>query len=223
MQESNFPKAICIVGGDGTGKTAHALRIIEELRSKGKKCCYVWFGQPYLLANPFMFICNRLGYTMNHRLPSGMICQEHQYYKNKALAFIWPWIQLIDLSVLVFIRVYLPVWQGTMVVCDRFVPDTLVEVMTDTDDPKLASKTAGKMFLALKPSFASIIRLDASSQTAFYRKNDVPDVSILRVKRCNYEVVSKQFNLRTVKTENSFEVVHRNIMKMVDCGYNHEK
>jgi thymidylate kinase len=124
-------------------------------------------------------------------------------------------IQLVYLSVLVFIRVYVPVWQGAIVVCDRFAHDTLVEVMTDIDDSKLVSKTAGKMFLSLKPSFAFVVRLDVSAQTAFYRKNDVPHVRFLGTRRENYNVVSKQLGLLTINAENPFEVVHQDIMHII--------
>ena len=213
MQEGSFPKVVCLIGGDGTGKTAHAVKIIEELRQKGKDCRYAWFGQPYLLSYPFMFLCNKLGYTKNHTLANKIVCQEHEYFKNKALALLWPWIQLFDLTVLVFSRVYVPVWRGKAVVCDRFVHDTLAEVMTDIGDSTLLNKTAGKMYLSLKPSFASVVRLDVSAQTAFSRKNDVPDVRFLRVRRENYNVLSTQLNLQIVDAEQPFETVHQKLMQ----------
>jgi thymidylate kinase len=221
MNERIFPKAICLVGSDGTGKTAHAVRILDDLQSRGQKCRYVWFGQPYLLANPFMFICNRLGYTKNHRLSNGITCQEHQYYQNKALVLIWPWIQLFDLSLIVFFRVYLPVWQGIIVVCDRFVPDTIVEVMTDIGDGNLISKTVGRLFAHLIPSFAVIIRLDVRAKTAFFRKTDVPDIRFLQIRRNNYDIISKRLCLSTLMAENSFDIVHKNIMQII--GLKNEK
>jgi thymidylate kinase len=208
-----LPKVICLGGGDGTGKTAHATQIIKELQTRGAKCRYEWFGQPYLLSYPFMFLCNKLGYTKNHKLPNHIVCQEHQYWRSSALAFVWPWIQLLDLAVLVLLRVYLPVWRGSMVVCDRFVYDTLVEVMTDTNDPKLPEKAAGKMMLSLRPAAAVVVRLNVSAQTAFSRKNDVPDERFLRVRRDNYERLSSQLHLKTVNAEEPFQTVHRSLME----------
>ena len=210
-----FPKAICIIGGDGTGKTAHAKEIINEILQKGKKCSYAWFGEPYFFSYPFMFICNRLGYTVNHKLTNGIECQEHQYYRNKALALIWPWIQLADLLIIVLLKVYVPVWQHKIVVCDRFVHDTLVEVMTDINDKKLINKTVGKLFLSLKPSFAFVVRLDASSQTAYSRKTDVPKISFLSLRKENYDNVAKEMKIPTINTESAFELVHQSIMKRV--------
>lgn len=212
---SSRPKALCLVGGDGTGKTAHAKKIIVDLQNAGTKCSYVWFGQPYLLSYPFMFLCNKLGYTENHVLPGKIVCQEHQYYRNKALAFVWPWIQLLDLAVLVFTRVYLPVWRGITVVCDRFIYDTLVELMADTNDNKLYKKTVGKLILSLKPKFALVIRLNVNAQTAFDRKNDVPDVRFLRVRRNNYQIISSQLKLETVDAEQPFDAVHQKIMQNI--------
>ena len=113
----------------------------------------------------------------------------------------------------------MPVWRGKAVVCDRFVHDTLAEVMTDIGDRTLLSKTAGKMYLSLKPSFAFVVRLDVSAQTAFSRKHDVPDVRFLRVRRENYDVLSSQLNLRIVDAEQPFETVHQSIMQ--DLGSFH--
>ena len=206
---------ICLIGGDGTGKTAHAKKILSDLQSSGKSCRYVWFGQPYLLAYPFMFLCNRLGYTVNHQLPGSIVCQEHQYYRNKAIAFVWPWIQLFDLAALVLLRVYVPVWRGITVVCDRFVYDTLVELMADTNDGELYRKTVGKLVLGLKPTFAVVVRLNVEAQTAFNRKNDVPHVRFLRVRRENYETLSRQLNLATVNAEQPFDLVHQKIMERI--------
>jgi thymidylate kinase len=205
------PKVVCLVGGDGTGKTAHAKKIVTDLNKSGAKCRYVWFGQPYLLSYPFMFFCNKLGYTQNHVLPNKIVCQEHQYYRNRALTLVWPWIQLFDLAVLVLSRVYLPVWRGTTVVCDRFIYDTLVELMADTDDRELYRKTAGKLILSLKPAFALIIRLNVKAQMAFERKNDVPDVRFLRVRRDNYEIIGRQFKIKTINAEQPFDFVHHEI------------
>ncbi|MCW4010407.1 MAG: hypothetical protein NWF05_07280 [Candidatus Bathyarchaeota archaeon] len=208
-----MPKAVCLVGGDGTGKTAHAKKIVSDLRKAGFKCRYVWFGQPYLFSYPFMFLCSRLGYTKKHILQNRVVCKEHQYHKNKALATVWPWVQLFDLAVLVLTRVYLPVWRGIIVVCDRFVYDTLVELMTDTGNSNLPWRTAGKLMRSLNPSFSVVIRLNVDAQTAFERKNDVPDVRFLRLRRENYQIIGRQLNIKTVDAEQPFDVVHCQIME----------
>lgn len=209
-------RAVCIVGGDGTGKTAHAKKLVTDLQHKGKKCSYTWFGQPYVLAYPFMYLCNRLGYTKNHHLPHNGVCQEHQYFRNRAIAFVWPWLQLFDLAVLVFSRVRVPVWRGVTVVCDRFVYDTLAELMADNQDPKLHKRIVGKAILGLKPRSAVVVRLNVFSQTAFERRNDVPDERFLKIRRNNYETLSRDLKLQTVNAERPFEQVHQDITNLLD-------
>ena len=208
-----MPKAVCLIGGDGTGKTAHAKKIVTDLQKAGAKCSYVWFGQPYLLAYLFMFLCNRLGYTKNHLLPNRTVCQEHQYYLNGALAFVWPWLQLFDLTFLMLARVYLPAWRGITVVCDRFVYDTMVELMADTRDDKLHQRTVGKAIAALKPPFARVFRLSVNVETAFSRRDDVPDLRFLKVRSDNYQLITKAFNIQTIDAEQPFDTVQQNIMK----------
>jgi thymidylate kinase len=209
-------RAICIVGGDGTGKTAHAQRLLADLQCQGRQCRYEWFGQPYILSYPFMYLCNKLGYTKNHHLPNSVVCQEHRYYRNRAVASVWPWIQLFDLTLLVFSRVYVPVMRGVTVVCDRFVYDTLAELMADNADPKLHKKLVGKAIVGLKPKSAVVVRLNVSSKNAFERRTDVPDERFLKIRRDNYETLGHDLNLTTINAERSFEQVHQDIMQQLE-------
>jgi thymidylate kinase len=204
-------KVLCLIGGDGTGKSTHAKRIVNDLGKKGKKSIYVWFGQPYIFSYPVMFIFNRLGFTKNHKLANNIVCNEHQYFKSKAISFIWPWIQLLDLAILTLSKVDFPAGNGKNVVCDRFVYDTLVELMVDTNDGALYKKTVGKLIISLKPKNAMVVRLDIDSALAFSRRDDVPNLHFLKVRRQYYDVISKSLSVKTVDAARPFDVVSSEI------------
>jgi thymidylate kinase len=134
---------------------------------------------------------------------------------------VWPWLQLFDLTLLVLSRVYLPVQRGSTVVCDRFIYDTLAELMADNADPALHEKIVGKAILSLKPKTAIVLRLNVSSKTAFERRNDVPDERFLKIRRDNYETLSRDLNLTTVNAEQPFDFVHAEILQQLkwSSGY----
>ena len=204
-------KVLCLIGGDGTGKSTHAKKVVNDLRKMGKKSIYVWFGQPYIFSYPVMFIFNRLGFTKNHRLSNNVVCNEHQYFKSKAISFVWPWLQLFDLTILTLTKVYFPSIKGKNVVCDRFIYDTLVELMADTNDGALHKKTVGKLIISLKPKDAVVVRLDIDAEMAFSRRDDVPNLNFLKVRRQYYDVISKSLAVKTVDAAKPFEVVSSEI------------
>jgi len=207
---------ICLIGIDGSGKTTHARKIISHLQQSGDKCRYVWFGTPYFLSYPFMIICRTLGLTEIHRLPNKVICSEHQYYRNKPVALIWPWIQFLDLALFVFLQVYVSLLLEFTVVCDRFVYDILVEIMADINDTKLYEKLVGRLILRLKPRSTVVFFLDVNEKTALIRKQDIPNVRYLTCRRNNYCLISRDLNILTADAERPFNCVQKHLVGQID-------
>ncbi len=208
---SQANSAICLIGIDGSGKTTHALRIVSKLRQAGARSKYVWFGTPYFLSYPFMVICRVLGLTETHHLQNGLAVSEHRYYLNKPVALIFPWIMFLDLSVFVFLRVYLAVLLGFTVVCDRFVYDTLSELMADVNDDSLDRRIVGRLILRLKPKHASVFLLDVDEVTALRRRPDVPNLKYLTKRRNNLRLIAKRMSIRVVDANQPSPVVQRQL------------
>jgi len=204
---------ICLVGIDGSGKTAHAREFFAAFRGSGKACRYEWLGSASFISFPFMALCRLLGYTQIHNLPGGQICAEHHYYKNKAIATMWPWIRLVDLMIFTLLRVYIALWQGFIVVCDRFVHDTLVETMVDTHSFNLHRKLVGRLILRLKPQCAEVFLLDIDEATALRRKKDIPHSGYLSLRRKSYRLIAAALRIPIVDTEMPYVLVHRNLVK----------
>jgi thymidylate kinase len=176
---------ICFSGIDGSGKTAHSLRTYQDLQKSGRKCRYLWFGTPYFISYPFMALCRFLNLTSRYQVSNKLVVSEHQYYKNKPVAFLWPWIQFLDLSVYTFFEVRLPIWAKSSIVCDRFIHDILVELMADVNDALLLKKPVGRLILKLKPKGTTTFFLDVNVKDAFQRRPDVPNLRYL-TRRMNY-------------------------------------
>ena len=140
-------RVICIIGIDGSGKTTHAKELLSAIKNS-TKTRYVWFGSAYFLSYPFMALCRLAGFTRVHNLPSNQDHVEHQYYRNKSIAFLWPWVQLIDALIFVTLRIYIPLKRRYLLVLDRFVHDILVDIMVDVNDPNLHKSFVGQLMLA---------------------------------------------------------------------------
>jgi thymidylate kinase len=163
-----------------------------------------------------MVVCRILGLTKTHRLPNDVTCSEHQYYKNKPIALIWPWIQFLDVAIFVVLWVYVPLMVGFTVVCDRFVPDILVELMIDVKDDKLHEKLVGRLILRMKPQSAIVFLLDVNEAIASRRKLDIPNLRYLTCRRNNYRKISHYLGIPSVDAEQPFIRVHQHIIKQIE-------
>jgi len=169
------PMFICITGIDGVGKTTHVNLILEHLRKKGIKCQYKWLRFHHLFSLPLLAFCRVAGYTRVSTLGGSQKCSYHEFYKSRLLSTIYPWILFFDTLLFTTIKVYIPMFFGTSIVCDRFVYDTLIDVSVATKDYKIHKKTVGKLFLKLVPKNASFVMLDLDKSTIFSRRPELKD------------------------------------------------
>jgi thymidylate kinase len=159
-----------------------------------------------------MTVCRALGFTVTHRLPKKVMCSEHQYYRNKAIASIWPWVQFLDVNIFTIFLVYVALLRKFTVVCDRFVYDTLVEMMADVNDNKLHQKLVGRLILKLKPRATIAFFLDIEEKTAFQRRQDIPNLRYLTFRRNSYRTLSRDLDIVKVDAELPFYHVHKDIV-----------
>ena len=210
-------RAICVIGVDGTGKTSHALRIVSYLQKTGRRTRYQWFGSPHLFSIPFMIFCRIIGLTKIYHLPTGKY-SEHQYYKNKPVAMLWPWIQLLDLIVFVFVHVNVSNLLKTTVVCDRFVQDALVGIMDDIDDEELNLKLVGRTITRLQPRSSFVVLLDIDERTAMERKNDIPHAEYIFRRRKFYRLVATSLQIPIVNANKPFLAVNKELISKIEAS-----
>jgi len=201
---------------DGSGKTTHSRLMSAHLEESGEKCRYIWFGNAYFLSYPFMIICRMLGLTKTYHLANGLAVSEHQYYKNRSISSMWPWIQFLDTIILANLRIRLPLWRKFVVVCDRFIPDIIVELMSDVDDDRLYKRLVGRLMLRIMPRYSLVISLRVTEKTAWQRKNDVPGLEYLIRRKNKYHLISHGLGIPTVNAEGSIVSVQQRLMALAD-------
>jgi thymidylate kinase len=162
-----------------------------------------------------MIFCRILGLTEVHHLGNGVIWTEHRYYKNKAVAAIWPWIQLMDAVIVIAFVVYIPLMRGSVLVSDRYVHDLLVDLMADTGSSDLHKRMVGRLMLRLVPQGALKFVLDADESTILKRKSDIPSMHYLRRRRQLYREIASYLDLPSVDSSQPFDVVHTALTKFI--------
>ncbi len=212
---SGQTNVICLIGVDGTGKTAHAAQLMDDLKAKRYKAKYVWFGSPYILSYPFMMIARLIGYTKVHYLPNNQKYSEHLYCSSKPMALTWKWLQFIDICVLSFIGVFLPTLAGYKVICDRYVYDAVVGMMDDLKDYRLFEGTFARIIFRLKPKLSLVFLLDVDDDTAFGRKGDIPDLQYVTRRKKSFKLIAGQQNIPVINANRPFAAVHKELTSFI--------
>ena len=188
------PLVICFSGIDGSGKTTQLTFIAERLKETGIRYKYVRLRWAAFLSYPFLVFCRLTGFT-RWKIQRGVLCVEHNFYTNKAIARIWTLVFTFDIIIHYYYRVRLPLRRGYHVLCDRFILDALVDMMYDTRQPELFNKLAGKLLLSLVSKDYLTLFFDLDEQKAYERKKDVPSIDFLRERRRLYRALAHRFNI----------------------------
>ena len=160
----NLARFIYITGCDGTGKTTQVCLLLEKLQAAGVK------DPPCLATLPIFLQPAAVGLRPLARLSwyeqSGDI--KHGYWdfsRSRLLQNILPWLLLLDASLAGFTKIYLPIWRGETVICERFVLDMLVDLSLAFGGKDLYKQLPGRLYLKLLPRNAKIFILNLDAAT----------------------------------------------------------
>lgn len=209
---SQKPIFICITGIDGVGKTTHVNLILEHLRKKGIKCQYKWLRFHHFFSLPLLAFCRIAGYTHLSTLGHFQKCSYHEFYKSRCVSTVYPWVLFFDTSIFAIIRVYIPMFFGTSIVCDRFIYDTLIDVAVATKDQEIYKKPIGKLFLKLIPKNAHFVMLALDKSIIFSRRPELKEDLTFDERYALYEALSSQFNIDVEANSGSMSQVNCSII-----------
>ena len=186
---------ICFVGIDGSGKTTQAQTLMETLNKSGIRCHYVWARFEPKLTKPFMAIARRLflhGKDM-HSNYADYIKTKRNLSKSRLLSIAYERLLLFDYFFEIFFKVRIPLMQKRVVICDRYIYDTVVsDLAVDLDYSGRKVRSVLERFSRLFPKPALTFLLDVPEEIAYKRKKDIPSMQYLKERRKIYLTVGKQ-------------------------------
>ncbi len=131
---------------------------------------------------------------------------------NNALATLWSWFFAIDALLQSFVRVFIPLRKGYLVLCDRYVPDLVVDLICETQDYSILRKIPGRLLLSSIPKNSSFVLIDIDEQTAFERKQDIPSLDYLRERRTLYLKLANSLKIPIVNGRQNPQDMHQEII-----------
>ncbi len=196
-------KLIYFFGPDGTGKTTHADLTSLYLRRKGYRTWRASVKQHHTFSYLFLKILGREN-------PEGQAMSYHGFEGELVRRIRTPWkiLELISLLPAVLYRVLLPLLLGFVVVCDRYVLDTLVTLSYFVKEPKLVSGAYARLLVKLIPGNSVLIYFDADTDTILRRKNDEPlTEQLIEYYKKTYRALMKWSGLSTATIDTSVATI----------------
>lgn len=172
---------ICLLGVDGAGKSTQAQALVARLQAAGYPARYVWGGRKPLLTGPVVRLAKaRLraprrpttaSITVN---PSyrAYVQETQRMFKNGLLRSAWQQVALAEHALHLWRHVTLPLQRGMIVVCDRYIYDTLVNQAVLFGLPSACLKLIDAPHVS-RPDLG--FWLDVPPEIALRRKPDVYD------------------------------------------------
>ena len=211
---------ICFTGIDGSGKTSHAISIVSFLIQNYVKCKYVWTRWIPITLKPVIILTKILLFKRSTAHALARSNEDYIEYRSakrrylkKSLARIWQNMVLFDYLLQVLIKIRIPLLFGKVVVCDRYLYDTLVDFAVDSSCSKGKFKNMLKMHVvSLFPKPDVLFLLDVPEEVALKRKSDIKALTHLLDRRDFFLALAKEHpSIKVMDNSGDFNNTQRRI------------
>ncbi|MGI6078832.1 MAG: hypothetical protein ACOYCB_11880 [Fastidiosipilaceae bacterium] len=205
-------KLICIIGPDGTGKTTQANLLVEYLRQQGVDCEYKWLRFHHFFSLPVLAVARLIGLSRVETLESGKKIGYHEFHKSKFISTIYPYALLIDTFVFTTLKVTIPMkYFGKTIVCDRFVYDTLVDLMISTKNSGLLNSNITKSYITIIPKNCLVMALSGDEKTLRDRREDIKYDKVLPQKIHYYDLICDVFDIPMIDASHPIRTIEQSV------------
>ena len=165
---------ISLTGIDGSGKSTQSLRLLEILKSQGIKARYVYLRTPRFFTKVLVLISYLLGATEFIKDSKGNDLRGyHHFYRYNLLSLFYMWLQALDLYIYTLKEIRVPRLLGWTVICDRYIADTLVDVILETKKICSPDSLLWNFYMSLYPKDSKLFVLHGDRNFIRSRKKDI--------------------------------------------------
>ena len=203
----------CIIfsGLDGSGKSTQA-KLMESFFLKHKiSCSYLWMRSPNLLTIPLIVIFKLLKISYSKKTKSGKMIGVTNLEKHKTFQKIWKKILFFDLKFVSRYKITSLIHACKVPILDRFIIDTLVDLVIDTNDESIIDEL-GKQFFSLLPQNSKLFFLDITPQLS-YERNLEESITVLELRKKLYFEIAKHIDLILIDGNKSIKEIHDEIIR----------
>lgn len=222
---------ICFTGIDGSGKTEQARRLVERLRAAGHPARYVWTGGRAYLTRPLIWAAKRLLRAPRRHAgadePTSQAATRASYdaylgatrtlFRRRWARALWRQVSLVEHAAEILANVLPPLTRGEIVVCDRYIYDSLIgiAVLAGTTPDELPAALRLPFYLRL-PQPELWLLLDLPAQVAFERRTDVIDVAFLERRAPLYRAAGAALGAQRIDATAAREQIAAEVWRIVE-------
>ncbi len=213
-----WPRFICFIGIDGSGKTTLAKALIKFSNKNGNYYHYVWahnqpiFVAPFRKAWQLIFLRNKNMFTNYDDYNE---TKKRVARKSIILNAFYLFIHSVDYILWIVLRVQLPLLFGRRIVCDRYVYDVAVNLSLLLDYQFQETVKFINIYFKYIPKPDLVFLIDVPEEVAFKRKNDIPSLSYLRDRRIIYSELARLYSIckldGTTGIDRLYQLIQENI------------
>ncbi len=210
-----LPRFIYIAGCDGTGKTTQSRLLLEQLHARGVKASRLWLRFPFFFSLPLLAYARLRGYSW-HEVSGGARHGYWDFRRSWLMRSVFPWVLLLDAALASLLFVYIPLWLGNTIVCERFTLDMLVDLAVASKDCSIYDKLIGRMYLRLIPAKTNLFILNLDAGVIRQRRKNLKFDRKLDERVAAFRQILPFCKCVQIPCEYSIEYVNKIIRKVID-------
>ncbi len=215
-------RLVCFTGIDGAGKTTLAQMVASHLQDQGLEAVYVYCRYSPRLMKPLLFLSRHLitGREDFYRdYSSYSEVKRKTSSKHPLLSRIYRRFLMIDYADQVRSKVSLPLNSGKLVVCDRYVFDTIAtDLAIDFSLTDEEIKDQVHQNLRRFPSPDVTFLVDVPPEVAVQRKDDIPSIDYVQERKRVYELISREHEMTTLNGQRPTTELLRMVCNMLEVA-----
>ncbi len=193
---------ICFTGIDGSGKTTLSKYLVEEMSKQRIKTKYLWWleAENSIFRKFLRFIGHR-GKNREKQNYNGA----KKIVKFPIIGAAYQYFVLLDYLRQTIFKVSLPLIFGEVIVCDRYIYDTIIAFSIEFDYSEEKFQRMLKIFGHLVPKPDILFLIDVPTNVALQRKKDIPSIEYLSKPKKMYAELTKQTDVEIIDGTKSLE------------------
>lgn len=208
---------VSFIGVDGTGKTTHALRLVDDFRRRGYGVSYVWSRGSFCLSKPLISLAaSLLGLRSNIKSHEKSSNAKGKHVKpNAFLGKTLTMLLLFEHFIQIRAKLFLRKLSSNAVIFDRYLHDTIVDSLSYYGQgyDSFFSKSLLNMVSWLAPKPDLIILLKVNFNTISRRRPE-EDLEAIKLKSRIYELWSRKWEVCLMDTEQT--TIEQNHLRLLE-------
>jgi glycosyltransferase involved in cell wall biosynthesis/thymidylate kinase len=207
-------RLIALAGVDGSGKSFLLERLRERLAAQGIAHRHVWSRFRNYLSKPLLALARLTGHNRKERIGSVRIGY-HDFAGGRLLAGTFLVLQSIDNILDILLRYRLQPSRG-VIVGDRCVYDTLVDLCVDTGRDGLVLERIGPWLVRLLPAPRLVVVLDRSPRLIQAQRPDALLDRHFARRRALYRRLADRYGLPVLSNDGDVEDTLAQLVRLAE-------